>query len=171
MKTLNDKKIKWAKKLRSGDPDYLMITRVEDQWYFLTEGRVEQILLLRTAIDEGFGLRKEYSYNIAVPDTDGLGFTAIMKEERELLIEDSNGLVAFGIEGVESPANAFFLYFRTERNHVFVFGGQENCSLHAFAALPVEQLDEETYAMDDLFSDQEEARFLGKTEEEANVCD
>ena len=171
MKTLNDKKIKWTKKLKDGDSNYMMITRIEDEWYFLTERRVEQILLLRTAADEGFGLRKEYSYNIAVPDTNLLKFTVIMKEERELLIEDSNGLVAFGIEGVESPANAFFLYFRTERNHMFVFGGQENCSLQMFRALPVEQLDEETYVFDDIFSDPEEARFLDKTEEEANVYD
>ena len=62
MKTLNDKKIKWTKKLKDGDSNYMMITRIEDEWYFLTERRVEQILLLRTATDEGFGLRKEYSY-------------------------------------------------------------------------------------------------------------
>ena len=170
MKTLNDKKIKWAKKLKDGDSNYMMITRIEDEWYFLTECRVEPILLLRTAVDGGAGLRREYSYNIAVPDTDCLKFTAIMKEERELLIEDGNGLVAFGIEGVKSPANAIFIYFRTEINHVFVFGGQENCSLQMFRALPVGQLDEETYAFDDIFSDPEEVRCLDKTEEESNIC-
>lgn len=171
MKTLNDKKIKWTKKLKAGDPNYIMITRNEDRWYFLTERRVEQILLLKIAVDGGAGLRREYSYTVAYPDTDGLYFTAIMKEERELLIQDGNGLVAFGIEEVESPANALFIYFRTEERHVFVFGGQESCSIKTFQALPLEQVDDEIYMMDDIFLNQETSELLVKNEEDENVCD
>ena len=148
MKNLNDKKIKWSKKLKVGDPNYLMITRCEDQWYFLTGGYVEQIISLRIAIDEGVGLRSEYDYDIETSEIDAMNFTAILKNECELLVQDQNGLWAFGIEDVESPADAILIYFRTATLHSFVCGCQKTCSLQMFRAMPPEWLDESDFLME-----------------------
>ena len=165
MKKLNDKKTKWLKKLKEGNEQYIMIARDEDQWYFIAENHAEQILSMKIAVDEGYGLRREYIYDISESEIDAMSFAAIMKDERELLIEDINGLVAFGIEEVESPAEAIFIYFRTERRHTFVFGCQECCSLNMLRAMPLENCGEDTYIMDDIFSNPGESRFVMKTEE------
>ena len=153
MKDLNNKKIEWAKEMKSGDPNYLMITRCEDQWYFLTEGCVEPIISLQIAIDEGFGLRNEYDYDIETSEIGTLNFTAILKNKRELLIQDQNGLWAFGVEDVESPANAILIYFRTETIHAFVCGCQETCSLQTFRAMLLEWLDEFDFLMESALID------------------
>jgi hypothetical protein len=169
MKKLQVRKIEWLEKLREGDDNYVMISRKGDQWYFVTQKCVEQIYLLRFAIDEGDGLRREYVYDIDMLETDALDFTAIIKGERELLLEDGNGLVAFGIEGVEAPAKGIFIYFRTERRHVFLFGSRESCSVHNLDALPPKQLEDDVYVIEDIFSTNYETRCMVGFNEEADA--
>ena len=113
MINLEEKKNKWTEKLRDGDKKYLMIARVDDGWYFVGNKHAEPILSIKIAVDGGAGLRKEYVYSIDRPDTDGLGFTAWIKDESKILIEDRNGLVAVGIKEIASPAEAIFIYLIT----------------------------------------------------------
>ena len=125
----------WESKLRAGEKKIMMIVRDEDDWYLLTEKRAEQILSLTMAIDGGAGLRPEYIYSINCSDTDNLWAKIIIRDERELLVEDQNGLYAIGMDGVEPPAKILFLYFRTEQHHGFVFADRDGCSVRLLPAM------------------------------------
>lgn len=166
MTNLEEKKIKWSDKLREGDKKYLMIARVDNEWYFVGNKHAEPILSLKIAVDCGAGLQKEYVYSIDRPDTDGLAFTAWIKDESKILIEDRNGLVAFGIKDVASPAAAILIYLRTENIHTFIFGCQKSCSVSMFHAMALEQYDAVTYVMDDIFAPQDAPKIAIKVEEE-----
>jgi hypothetical protein len=125
----------WESKLRAGEKKIMMIVRDEDDWYLLTEKRAEQILSLAMAINGEAGLRPENIYSIDCPDTDNLWAKIMIKDERELLVEDQNGLYAFGVDGVEPPAPMLFLYFRTEQYHGFVFADRDGCSVRLLPAM------------------------------------
>ena len=122
-------------KLRAGEKNIRMIARVEDEWYLISPKQADLIHSLTMAVDSGEGLRPEYHYDLDCPDTDNLWAKIMIKDERKLLVEDQNGLYAFGMEGVEPPAKMLFLYFRTEQHHGFVFADRDGCSVRLLPAM------------------------------------
>ena len=121
--------ISWSKFLKTGHEDYSLITSCEDLWYFFSKENIEQILSLRIMIDEGFGLRQEYEYSIDKPETDKLSFSAIIKNDNQMIIKDGNGEVAFGIFDVLPPAQTFLICCRTEKEHKILSAGQNGCQV------------------------------------------
>ena len=153
MKNLIEKRDAWVEKLREGDKQYMMITRTSDDcWYFVSNKHAEQILSLKMAIDRGNGLEPEYTYEVDVPETDKLWSTILIKGESKMLIEDNNGIYAFGIKDAAPPAKAFFMYILTNSMHTFVFGYEHACSVNIIHALSLEKEDAVYHCMKDMFS-------------------
>ena len=133
MTTLNHNFTTWATALRSGDEHYLMITRTEDCWYLLSEHEAEPILSLEVLIDEGYGLRPEYSYFIDVPDNDGLMSSIIIRDRAQMILKDINGYYAFGITDEQAPADALLIYARTEEQCTVILANRHGCHVHIFS--------------------------------------
>ena len=129
-----------------------MITRVDDQWYFVGNKHAEPIISLKIAIDKGRGLEPEYVYDCDLPETDKFKTTVLIKEESRMILEDSNGLYAFGIKDTPSPAKAIFMYVLTNSMHTFVFGYETACSVNIIHALSLEEKDAVYHCMRDMFA-------------------
>ena len=141
----------WESKLRAGEKNMRMIARVEDEWYLVGQKQADLILSLMLAVNGGDGLHPEYHYDIDRPDADNLRARIMIRDERELLVEDQNGLYAFGMDGVEAPAEMLFLYFRTERHHGFVFADRDGCSVRLLPAMAGVVQDDLVPHMADMF--------------------
>ena len=143
MKTLSGTKAIYKQKPHINEEIVQGIICDEDNWYLVTDTRIEMILSLEMYIDGGAGLRPEYTYSIDSPDTDNLWFEITIKDKRELtieddqalIIEDINGLYVFGMDGVEPPAEKLVLYFRTALYHGFVFADRDGCSVRLLPAM------------------------------------
>ena len=128
-----------------------MIAHVEDEWYLIGQKQADLILSLTMAVDGGEGLRPEYHYDIDRPHTDNLRARIMIRDERELMVKDQNGLYAFGMDGVEPPAKMLFLYFRTEQHHGFVFADRDGCSVRLLPAMEGVVQDDLVPHMADMF--------------------
>ena len=143
----------WNNCLTSGHEDYSLITRRDDLWYFINKKKAEQILALQIMIDEGFGLRQEYEYSIDNPETDKLSFSAIINSDNQMIIQDENGEVAFGIFDVLPPAQTFLICCRTEKEHKIISAGQTGCQIKNIPATP--------WGVEDVFDQCIEEFYLG----------
>jgi hypothetical protein len=131
---LNRKFNTWATALRSHDSSYLMITRASDDiWYLLSEHQAEPIVALEIQIDNGMGLRPEYSYFVGNPDEDRFKAGIIVKDGAELITNDKNGYYAFGIPDVDAPADTMLVYARTENRCTAILATSKGCHVHTFA--------------------------------------
>ena len=139
------------RKLRTGEKNMRMIARVEDEWYLVGQKQADLILSLMLAVNGGDGLHPEYHYDIDRPDADNLRARIMIRDERELMVKDQNGLHAFGMDGVEPPAKTLFLYFRTEQHHGFVFADQDSCSVRLLPAMAGVVQDDLVPHMADMF--------------------
>ena len=154
MTKLEERKEQLLKQMKEKNTHCEMITCQEDQWYFLSNHEAYPILSIKIAIDDGDGLRSDYAYSADQTDWVRLFFIALLNEERELIIQDGNGLYSFGIHEFQSSAQAILICLRTEEKYIFIVGQQERCSAFRFNALPMELKDESTLIMDDIFSKQ-----------------
>ncbi len=96
------------------DPRYLMIVRDtrNDIWYAIGKNQFDVITKMNIYIDEGEdgGYRPEYIYDITVPEPDNkLWMALIVEDNKRAITEDNNGLVAFGFEGIPTPAKGYRL--------------------------------------------------------------
>lgn len=131
----------------------MLITRTEDNsWYFVGNKHAERIITLKIAVDRGRGLEPEYLYDFGVPEVDKLGCTMIIKDGSKMLYEDNNGICAFGIKEVQSPAKGIFVYLRTESMHTFVFGNEKACSADDVHAISSGKEDAISICMTDIFN-------------------
>jgi hypothetical protein len=111
-----------------------MITRASDDiWYLLSEHQAEPIVALEIQIDNGMGLRPEYSYFVGNPDEDRFKAGIIVKDGAELITNDKNGYYAFGIPDVDAPADAMLVYARTENRCTAILATSKGCHVHTFA--------------------------------------
>lgn len=153
MTDLKEKRINWLEKLKEGDKRFMMITRAnDDQWYFVGNKHAEPVISLKIAIDKGHGLEPEYVYDCDLPETDKLKSTILIKEESKMIVEDSNGLYAFGMKDTPSPAKAILIYLLTNTMHTFVFGYETACSVNIIHALSLEEKDAVYHCMREMFS-------------------
>lgn len=152
MTNLTEKRNAWIQKLKEGDKRFMMITRVDDQWYFVGNKHAEPIISLKIAIDKGHGLEPEYVYDCDLPETDKFKTTVLIKEESRMILEDSNGLYAFGMKDTPSLGKAIFMYVLTNSMHTFVFGYETACSVNIIHALSLEDKDAVYHCMRDMFA-------------------
>ena len=151
----------WIDKLFEGDPSYTNIIRDTRNgiWYIFNRNTSKIITELKIAIDDGTGVRPEYSYDINLPEVDPLASSMVIKDGNKIIMQDSCGINAFGIEGVQAPAKAFYIYVRTSSN-TFIYAfysadeGSEQYSLSLSGSEAISHCMDEIFV--DTFSDTDE---------------
>ena len=165
----NEKFVKWTEKVRAGNKNYFLITRFSDDlWYFLSGKHAEQILSMKVMIDKGHGFRPEYEYSVKKPETDRMAFSAVVKDDAKMIIQDGNGIYSFGIKDVHAPAHAVLIYCRTENIHTFLFGSNPNCKVSTIFATAFEVEDAIDQCMDELYAELKKARSITPEQEASN---
>lgn len=134
MNNLKNLSTAWASALRSRSDRYIMITRAEDYWLLLSKGIVEPILSLDVLIDDGCGLRQEYSFSFDDPDDDGLMSSIIVQDQAQMIVRDNNGYYAFGIADEPAPADAMLIYARTQTKCLTILAYRDSCHVHSLGA-------------------------------------
>ena len=169
MMDLNEKLMKWTEKVKAGNKDYFMITRANDDlWYFLSGTHAEQILSMKVLFNEGHGFRPEYEYSVKKTETDKMAFSAVVKDDIKMIIQDGNGMYSFGIKDSASPARAVLIYCRTEHVHTFLFGSNPNCKVSTIFANAFEVEDAIDQCMDEIYSELEKSKSMPPETEEQN---
>ena len=129
----------WANALRSGDKRYIMLAYADD-WYLLAQHETnnsaeyepELILSMDILVDEGNGLCLEYSYLIDLPDDCGFAYGMIIEDRTRMIVKDSLGYYAFGVEDETTPMDAMLIYARTEHRCITILATPKGCHVHTF---------------------------------------
>lgn len=155
MKTLRDIEIEWLTSRKNHhDDSIILLTRdtKDGLWHFLDGKKkiTDIVVALSLAHGRKNGLIPEYKYNIDLPNKDRLAMAMVInKKEGKIIIDGKYG---FGFAEYEAPADEFFCYIRTEREHTFVFFTQAGgCVVQSLYALPFECAEDECF-LPDVFS-------------------
>ena len=114
MVNLDSMFVDWGTKLKSGDNEFAMVVRTEDDWCLVCGGGIDLIMSLKIFVDKGDGLFPEYEYDYETGDIGDFGCALLFKGTSEMLYKDCNSIEGFGIKGVQPPAKEFCVYMRTE---------------------------------------------------------
>jgi hypothetical protein len=130
----------WATAARNSDYDrYIMVTRVENDWYLLSNHEAELILSLEILVDEGDGICPAYSYNIDDPynEDDGVVLTMIVQDHSRMIVrdvvQDDIEFYAFGITDDPAPVDCMLIYARTEKQCAAILATCQDVCAHTFS--------------------------------------
>ena len=151
MKELMEKYNAWEEEVKASDKDLLMLARIENNWYLVGNKRADLIQTFGIIVDDGAGLRSEYTYSAEHPDTDCPYMGAIIKKDKKLIIQSKDDLYAFGLKDVPPPVKAFCMYWRAGRLHGFVFFHNEAKSIEVIYQVTAEPRDAITCYMENMF--------------------
>ena len=162
MNIINEKYEKWNEKVMSGDSNYFMITKSNDnRWYFVSGKHVEPIHSLRIATDEGNGWCSEYEYSTKQTDAEYITFTIIVKDDSKMIIQIGNEKKAFGLKEVPCPVNAITIHCKMSHLHVFLFGSQGSNSINTVLAPVIDSEDAIETCMSKFYGSLRSAKSIG----------
>lgn len=142
MTNLETKKKEILLKMREGDRrDYRMIVYDEDTWFYFSDTTPEPapILMLHVFVDKGCGMDWVYSFSFEDEPTLDDGDLSPMffnLRDKELIVQDFNGLYGFGIKSdsaEEVAPKAVMIYFRTENEHGVAFANKDSVDLNTYS--------------------------------------
>ena len=136
MTNLNNHFTAWATAARNSEYDrYIMVTRVENDWYLLSNHEAELILSMEILVDEGDGICPAYAYNIDDPynEDDGVLLTMIVQDHSRMIVRDDGEFYAFGITDEPAPLDCMLIYARTEKQCAAILATCQDVRVHTFS--------------------------------------
>ena len=136
MTNLNRDFTTWATAARNSDYDrYIMVTRVENDWYLLSNHEAELILSLEILVDEGDGIFSAYSYNIDDPynEDNGVVLTVIVRDRSSMIVRDDGEFYAFGVTDEPTPVDCMLIYARTDKQCAAILATCQDVCAHTIA--------------------------------------
>lgn len=125
----------WATAARNSESDrYIMVTRVENDWYLLSNHEAELILSLEILVDEGDGICPAYAYNIDDPyyEDDGVMLTMIVQDCSRMIVRNDGDFYAFGVTDEPAPVDCMLIYARTENRCTAILATCQDVRVHTF---------------------------------------
>ena len=130
----------WATAARNSEFDrYIMVTRVENDWYLLSNHEAELILSMEILVDEGDGICSAYSYNIDDPynEDNGAVLTMIVQDHARMIVrdvvQDDIEFYAFGMTDEPAPLECMLIYARTEKQCAAILATYQDVRVHTFS--------------------------------------